>query len=207
MATVNDSKPAQNGMDGRRAILREVSSRHPTFMEALLADARVAAAYRGERAQFRSRLDGVLQALRLMLQTDAFLAFAAYRMKARLQALGIPVVPRIAHRLAMVSAQVSIADSAVVHPGVFIPNGQVVVYGLVEIKPGVVLFPWVTVGPIGGGTVGPRIGPGAIIGTGAKVLGDIEVGANARVGVNAVVLDDVPPSTTVVGMPAGSVTE
>lgn len=35
-----------------------------------------------------------------------------------------------------------------------------------------------------------------------KVLGDIEVGANARVGVNAVVLDYVPPNTTVVGIPA-----
>jgi serine O-acetyltransferase len=187
--------------------VREVASRHPPFMEALLADARVAAAYRGERHEFRSRVDGVLQALRLMLQTDAFLALAAYRMKARLQARGIPVLPRIAHRLAMVTAQVSIADTAVVHPGVFIPNGQVVVYGMVEIQPGVTLLPWVTVGPIGGGVVGPTVGPGAVIGTGAKLMGEIEIGANARVGVNAVVLDDVPPNTTVVGMPAQPVTE
>ena len=48
---------------------------------------------------------------------------------------------------------------------------------------------------------------GARIGSGAKVLGDIEVGANARVGANAVALDDVPPNTTVVGMPAGPVTD
>jgi serine O-acetyltransferase len=95
----------------------------------------------------------------------------------------------------------------VVHPGVFLPNGQVVVYGAVEIHPGATLFPWVTVGPIGGGVVGPRIGPGVLIGTGAKVLGDIDVGANARIGVNAVVLDDVPPGTTVVGIPAAAVSE
>jgi serine O-acetyltransferase len=176
-------------------------------MDALLADARLAAAFRGERHEFRSRLDGLLQALRLMLHTDAFFALAAYRAKVGLRARGIPVLPWIAHRLAMMSAQVSIGDAAVVHPGVFLPNGQVVVYGAVEIHPGATLFPWVTVGPIGGGVVGPRIGPGVLIGTGAKVLGDIDVGANARIGVNAVVLDDVPPGTTVVGIPAAAVSE
>jgi serine O-acetyltransferase len=187
--------------------LREIRSRHPRFLEALLADARLAAAFRGDRYEFRSRLDGVLQALRLMLKTDAFLALAAYRAKARLQALGIPVLPAIAHRLAMVSAQLAIADTVVVHPGVFIPNGQVVVYGVAEIQTAVILLPWVTVGPIAGGFTGPRIGPGAQIATGAKVMGDIEVGANARIGVNAVVLSDVPPNTTVVGMPAQPVTD
>lgn len=201
-APVNESTPAQSAMESQRASLPEVHSRHPRFVEALVADARVAAAYRGERHEFRSRLDGFMQALRLMLQADAFLALAAYRAKARLQALGIPVLPWIAHRLAMVFGQVSIADTAVLHPGVFIPNGQVVVYGLAEIQPGVTLLPWVAVGPIGGDLAGPRIGPFSVIGTGAKVLGDIEVGPNARVGVNAVVLDDVPPNTTVVGIPA-----
>jgi serine O-acetyltransferase len=205
---VNDSKPAPSATAGRKAIPREVDARHPPFIEALVADARVAAAYRGERHKFRSRLDAVLQALRLMLETDAFLALAAYRMKARLHALGIPVLPWVAHRLAMVLAQVSIADTAVVRPGVFIPHGQVVVYGEVEIKPGAALLPWVTVGPIpGGGVVGPRIGAFARIGTGAKVLGDIEIGGLARVGANAVVVDDVPQNTTVVGIPARSVTE
>ena len=199
---MNDAKPAQTATERLKADLDEVKSRQPRFLEALLADARVAAAYRGERKEFRSRLDGVLQAARLMLQTDAFLALSAYRLKARLEALRIPVLPWLAHRLAIVSGQISIADTAVVHPGVFIPNGQVVVYGLAEIHPGAILLPWVTVGPLGGGTRGPTIGPAAQIGTGAKVMGEIEIGANARVGTNAVVLNDVPPNTTVVGMPA-----
>jgi serine O-acetyltransferase len=172
-----------------------------------LADARVTCAYRGERHQFRSRFDGVLQALRLMLQTDAFLALAAYRSKARLQGLGIPVVPWLAHRVAIACGHVSISDEAVVHPGLFIPYGQVVIYGIVEIQPGTVILPGVTVGAIGGGVVGPRIGGFVQIGTGAKVMGDIDVGANARIGVNAVVLDDVPPNTTVVGMPAAPLSE
>ena len=187
--------------------MNEIRSRHPEFLKALLADARVAAAYRGERHAFRSRLDGVVQALRLMLRTDAFLGLAAYRLKARLQALGIPVLPWIAHHVALIFGEISIADTVVVHPGVFIPNGQVVIYGFAEVRPTATLLPWVTVGPIGGGVEAPTIGPGAQIGSGAKVLGGIEVGANARVGTNAVLLDDVPPNTTVVGMPARPVAE
>ena len=48
----------------------------------------------------------------------------------------------------------------------------------------------------------PTIGNNVIIGTGAKILGPITVGDNARVGSNAVVIDSVPPDTTVVGVPA-----
>jgi serine O-acetyltransferase len=204
---MNEAQTGQRRTGLLKAHVRDARSQQPRFIEALLADARVAAAYRGERFEFRSRADGILQAVRLMLQTDAFLALAAYRMKARLRALGIPVLPWLAHRLAMVSAQVSIGEAVVVHPGVFIPNGQVVINGVVDVQPGVAISPWVTVGVIGGGVVGPRIGPWVHIGTGAKLMGDIDVGAGARIGVNAVVLDDVPPRTTVVGMPAAPVSE
>jgi serine O-acetyltransferase len=204
---VNDVNPAQTVAEQLKAGLDEVQSRQPGFLKALLADARVAAAYRGERKEFRSQLDGVLQALRLMLQSDGFLALSAYRLKIRLHALGIPVLPWVAQRLAMASGQVSIAETALVHPGVFIPSGQVVVYGLAEIHSGAILLPWITIGPIGGEVRGPTIGPYARIGSGAKVMGEIEVGANARVGTNAVVLNDVPPNTTVVGMPARAITE
>ena len=48
----------------------------------------------------------------------------------------------------------------------------------------------------------PTVGNNVIIGTGAKVLGPITVGDNARIGSNAVVVDSVPPDTTVVGIPA-----
>jgi serine O-acetyltransferase len=53
-----------------------------------------------------------------------------------------------------------------------------------------------------GGKRHPTVGNNVIIGTGAKILGPITIGDNARVGSNAVVVDPVPPDTTVVGMPA-----
>jgi serine O-acetyltransferase len=53
-----------------------------------------------------------------------------------------------------------------------------------------------------GGKRHPTVGNNVIIGAGAKVLGPITVGDNARVGSNAVVVDSVPKDTTVVGIPA-----
>jgi serine O-acetyltransferase len=52
----------------------------------------------------------------------------------------------------------------------------------------------------------PVLGDDVFIGAGAKVIGSIEIGSGARVGANAVVLSDVPPETTVVGIPAKPVT-
>jgi serine O-acetyltransferase len=188
--------------DPRTAFWRAVRARHPRLREALTADARVTAAYRGERHEFRSRLDAAIQIARLAWVSDAFLAQALYRVKARLQALGVPVLPRIAHRLAMTIAQVSIGDPVVVHPGVYIMHGQVVIDGPAEIQSGVTIAPWVTIGLRAGDFRGATIERDVSLGTGAKVIGAVRVGAGARVGANAVVVDDVPAGVTVVGAPA-----
>ena len=187
---------------GRRAFLRELRARHPPLREALAADARITALYRGERHDFRSRLDLALQMARLAWVSDAFLAQALYRVKAALQARGVPVLPRLAHRLAMALAQVSIGDPVVVAPGIYVVHGQIVVDGLVEIGAGVVIAPFVTIGLRAGDVRGATIEPGASIGTGAKVIGPVRIGAGAVVGANAVVVDDVPAGATVVGAPA-----
>jgi len=182
--------------------MRQIQARHPRFREAVVADARITARFRGERSEFHSPVDAAAQVLRLIVQSDAFLAQVAYRAKARMQALRVPVLPRVAHWIAMTTAQVSIGDPVVVQPGVYIVHGQLVVDGIAEIHSGAVLFPWVTVGLIGPELTGPTIGPRAQIGTGAKVLGKVRVGAGARVGANAVVLEDVPDGATAVGIPA-----
>jgi serine O-acetyltransferase len=169
---------------------------------ALAADARTTALHRGERYEFRSKLDTALQILRLLWVSDAFLGQALYRAKARWQTLGIPILPRLAHKLAMASAQISIGDPVVIEPGVYIIHGQFVADGLIEIGAGAVIAPFVTIGLRAGDVQGARIGRDVSIGTGAKVIGGVHVGDGAQIGANAVVVDDVPAGATVVGAPA-----
>ena len=182
--------------------MRDIRKQFPGFVEAVLADARVTAGYRGERAEVRGRLGAVAQVVRLCVVSDAFLAQVLYRAKASLQKHGIPFLPRLAHRLAMALAQVSIGDPVVVQPGIYVVHGQIVVDGVVEIGWGVTIAPWVTIGLRAGDYRGPTIEDRVQIGTGAKVIGPVRVGAGARIGANAVVTDDVPAGATVVGAPA-----
>ncbi|GAC1439382.1 MAG: hypothetical protein NVSMB51_17240 [Solirubrobacteraceae bacterium] len=186
----------------RAALWREIRARHPGLRESLAADARLCARLRGERHEFRSALDTARQILRLAWVSDAFLAQALCRAKARMQARNVPILPRIAHRLAMAIAQVSIGDPVVMHPGVYIIHGQVVLDGLVEIHSGVVIAPWVTIGLRAGDVRGATVEEGVSIGTGAKIIGSVRIGAGATIGANAVVVDDVPAGATVVGAPA-----
>ena len=92
------------------------------------------------------------------------------------------MLPRLAHRLAMVISQVSIGDPVVMEPGVYIVHGQVVVDGLVEIGREPVISPFVTIGLRAGDVQGPTIERGVNIGTGAKVIGAVRVGAGATIG-------------------------
>jgi serine O-acetyltransferase len=188
--------------EGLRIVKADLRVRHPHFTTAVLADLRLWLTLRAEPQDLGSRSDAVIQAVRLAIVSDAFFAQCCYRAKARCQALGIVLLPRIFHRLAIVTAQISIGDLAVVEAGVYIPHGQVVVDGFTEVAQGAVLFPFVNLGLVAGNFRGPTIGPSASIGTGAKVLGSVRVGAYAKVGANAVVLCDVPDNATAVGVPA-----
>jgi serine O-acetyltransferase len=180
----------------------DARAKQPRFFVALIADAKLQAVARGERDEFRGRADALCQAVRLMWVSDAFLAQAFYRAQARLDALGVPVLPRLAHRLAMSTAQVCIGKNVVIHPGVHLGHGQVVIDGFVEIHRGTVILPFVTIGLRQGKARGPTIGRDVLIGTGARILGPVTVHRDARIGANSVVIDDVPARATVVGVPA-----
>ena len=185
----------------------QIRAQHPPFFRAVLEDAKVACRYRSEPHEFRTRIGAARQALRLMWVSDAFFAQVCYRAKARLQALGVPILPRLAHRLAMATAQICIGDPVIMQPGIYVAHGQIVVDGIVSIQTGVVIFPWVTVGLRAGNFQGPKIGRNVHIGTGAKVIGPVTVGAGASIGANAVVVDDIAPDSTVVGSPARPATQ
>jgi serine O-acetyltransferase len=180
----------------------EILAKHPRFRAAVVADARLACACRGERQEFRDRVDAVTQVVRLIFVSDGFAGQVLYRAKACLQARRIPVLPRFAHHLAMAIAQTCIGDLVVMQPGVFLTHGQVVIGSVVEVRRGVVIGPSVTIGIRNGNWDGPKIGAGVHVGPGAKLIGPIRVGDGARVDANAVVITDVPAGATVTGIPA-----
>lgn len=185
-----------------RALWAEIRAAHPSFRAAVVADARVTAANRGERYEYRSTLDTVVQAVRLAIVSDAFLAQCCYRAKAACQARRVPFVPRLLHRAAIVLGQVSIGDPVVVEAGVYLPHGQVVIDGVTRIGRGVVISPFVTIGLVAGTMYGPTVGARVNIGTNANVIGAVRVGNGATIGAGAVVVSDVPDRATVVGVPA-----
>ncbi|WP_343797259.1 serine O-acetyltransferase [Bacillus carboniphilus] len=97
-----------------------------------------------------------------------------------------------------------------IHPGAkigrrfFIDHGMGVVIGeTCEIGDNVTVFQGVTLGGTGKekGKRHPTIKDNALIATGAKVLGNITIGENAKIGAGSVVLKEVPPNSTVVGIP------
>lgn len=99
-----------------------------------------------------------------------------------------------------------------IHPGatlgenIFIDHGMGVVIGETAIVGNnVIIFHGVTLGGIGGDKGAkrhPTVEDNVLIGAGAKVLGNIVIGKGAKIGANAVVLHDIPPYCTAVGIPA-----
>ena len=141
-------------------------------------------------------------------------------------ALGYPGVHavwgyRVAHRMwqepslrlpaRLLSQLVRGATGIEIHPGarigrrLFIDHGMGVVIGeTAEVGDDVVMFHGVTLGgtSMRHGKRHPTVGDRVMIGTGAKVLGPVYVGDDARIGANAVVVHDVPPGASAVGVPA-----
>jgi serine O-acetyltransferase len=106
----------------------------------------------------------------------------------------------------MLMAAVEIGAPVSIGPGLLIAHGNVIIDGEVTIGSGCQLSPFVTIGLDTGGPdprfCGPTIGDNVFLGTGAKVLGPVTIGDDARIGANAVVMCDVPANSTAVGIPA-----
>lgn len=100
---------------------------------------------------------------------------------------------------------IEIHPGAKIGRGLFIDHGMGVVIGeTAEIGNNVVMYHGVTLGGTGKekGKRHPTVGDNVLIGSGAKVLGPINIGENAKIGANAVVLKDIPKDATAVGIPA-----
>ena len=99
---------------------------------------------------------------------------------------------------------IEIHPAATIGKGVFIDHGTGVVIGeTAVVGDGCTIYQGVTLGGTGKdkGKRHPTIGKNVVIGCGAKVLGPFKVGDNSKIAANAVILSEVPPNSTVVGVP------
>ncbi|WP_297855318.1 serine O-acetyltransferase [Elioraea sp.] len=132
-------------------------------------------------------------------------AIALHRVSHRLWRWGLRLPARLLSHLGRLLTGIEIHPAARIGRRLVIDHGDGVVIGeTAEIGDDVLMYHQVTLGgtSLAGGKRHPTIGDKAILGAGAKILGPIVVGEGARVGANAVVLSDVPPGQTVVGIPA-----
>ncbi len=131
-------------------------------------------------------------------------ALLAHRVAHALEEVDVPLAPRTIAYLSRALTGVEIHPRAIIGRDFFIDHGSGVVIGeTAEIGDRVTLYQGVTLGGTGfqPGKRHPTIGDNVTIGSGAKLLGPIEVGQGAKIGANSVVIEDVPERTTVVGNP------
>lgn len=132
-------------------------------------------------------------------------ALLSHRLAHRLYRSGLILLPRIISHFSRFLTGIEIHPGAKIGKGFFIDHGMGVVIGeTTEIGSNVTIYQGVTLGGTGKdqGKRHPTIRDNVVVGTGAKVLGPIEIGKNSRVGAGSVVLRSAPPGSTVVGSPA-----
>ncbi|WP_445637635.1 serine O-acetyltransferase [Nostoc sp. DSM 114161] len=133
-----------------------------------------------------------------------FQALLFHRVAHWLYKIGIPFLPRFISHISRFLTGVEIHPGALIGKGVFIDHGMGVVIGETAIVGDYALiYQGVTLGGTGkeSGKRHPTLGSHVVVGAGAKVLGNIQIGDRVRIGAGSVVLRDVPSNTTVVGIP------
>jgi|SRR5579863_1088828 len=145
--------------------------------------------------------DGVLD---IVLSYPGFHAITAHRALHAMYNAGIPILPRFLAHVVRFATGIEIHPAATIGEGFFIDHGMGVVIGATTIiGRNVTLYQGVTLGgtSLKPGKRHPTLLDNVVVGVGAAILGDILVGENAHVGAGSVVVKDVPPNATVVGIP------
>lgn len=133
-----------------------------------------------------------------------FHAVLMHRLAHRLYQWHLPLVPRMISQLSRFLTGIEIHPGARIGRRFFIDHGMGVVIGETsEIGDDVLLYQGVTLGGTGNetGKRHPTLGNRVVVGTGAKILGNIKIGDNVRIGAGSVVVHPVPDHSTVVGIP------
>jgi len=142
--------------------------------------------------------------LEVRLTYDGVRAIRSYRRANKLYKKGFRLLARIISNRAKRKTGIEIHPAATIGEGVFIDHGCGVVIGeTAEIGDNVVIYQGVTLGGTGKdtGKRHPTVKNNVMISAGAKILGPVVIGEYSKIGAGSVVLKDVPPYSTVVGIP------
>ena len=138
-------------------------------------------------------------------------AVAVYRFGREVRKATIPLIAQVLKIIAFflfkmveISTGISVPASARIGKGFYVGHfGGIILHSNVEMGENCSIGSGVVIGTRGNGRTGtPVIGDNVYIGVGAKLLGPIKIGNNAKIGANAVVLEDVPAGATAIGVPA-----
>ncbi len=143
--------------------------------------------------------------LEVMLTYSGLHAVVAYRISHKLYKKKLFLPARIVSQSARFLTGIEIHPGATIGKGLFIDHGSGVVIGeTAEIGDNCTLYQGVTLGGTGKdvGKRHPTLGNNVMVGSGAKILGPFKIGDNSKVAANAVVLKEIPPNCTAVGIPA-----
>ncbi len=142
--------------------------------------------------------------LEVLFCYPGFQALLLHRVAHWLYKMGMPFIPRLISHLSRFLTGIEIHPGAKIGKGVFIDHGMGVVIGeTAVVGDRALIYQGVTLGGTGKqtGKRHPTLGDRVIVGAGAKVLGNIQIGDNVRIGAASVVLRDIPSNSTVVGVP------
>jgi serine O-acetyltransferase len=131
-------------------------------------------------------------------------AILLHRLAHKLYCWRVPLAPRLISQVSRFITGIEIHPGATIGRRFFIDHGMGVVIGeTTEIGNDVLLYQGVTLGGTGNesGKRHPTLGNNVVVGTGAKVLGNITVGDNVKIGAGSVVVHPVPDNSTVIGVP------
>jgi serine O-acetyltransferase len=141
-------------------------------------------------------------AIAKVLLSDGTFAMVTYRLMQGSRESGLPLLEMIFNKVNTAFGACVIGRGAEFGPGfVLFHSNCVVINGKVRGGSGIHLHHEVTIGENEAGQ-SPVLGSNIEIGAGAKIIGGVKIGDGVRIGANAVVVHDVPPYTTAVGIPA-----
>ena len=181
-------------MEKSEKLVYEFLSKIPSIRDYLATD--VVAAFNGDPAAYSTD--------EIILCYPGFFAITVYRVAHELWKLKIPMIPRVLSEYAHGLTGIDIHPGATIGKYFFIDHGTGIVVGETTIiGDHVKLYQGVTLGGNGKetGKRHPTLKDNVMVSAGAKIIGSFTIGENSKIGAGSVVIEEVPPNCTVVGVP------